>query len=122
MAPHLIADVCRAEQTKFIYNPFTSKLDAITALSSSTLPSGSTQYIQNTLTPTTNTQSFSVQVGSFSVAGWYIMDTANCLWNTSITTLGVLTTTLISCPSTGFILMEDSTSILQEDSTFIPVE
>lgn len=39
-----------AEQLKTVYNPFTGKLDYITALSSSSLPSGSTQYIQNTNT------------------------------------------------------------------------
>ena len=35
------------EQTKTKFNPFTGKLDFITTLSSTPLPSGSTQYIQN---------------------------------------------------------------------------
>ena len=35
-------------------------------ISSSSIPSGSTNYIQNTLTPTTATQQFSVQSGSFT--------------------------------------------------------
>lgn len=114
--------VIHAEQTKLLYSPFTGKLDYITKLDSTTLPSGSTQYIQNTLTPTTTTQRFSVQVGSFSVAGWYIMDSDDCLWNTTINTSGVLTTALMNCPSIGFIIMEDNSFVLQEDATFIPVE
>lgn len=36
-----------AEQKKTVYNPFTGKLDFITTLSSGTLPSGSTFYIQD---------------------------------------------------------------------------
>lgn len=55
-----------AEPTKTIFNPFTGKLDYITKMSSSTLPSGSTQYIQNTLSPTTATQKFSVERGTFT--------------------------------------------------------
>lgn len=88
-----------AEQTKTVFNPFTGKLDYITVLSSSTLPSGSTQYIQNTFTPTTTTQVFSVQQGSFSVAGFYMMDSDNCRWQTTVATTGSLVTTLIGCPT-----------------------
>lgn len=40
--------LARAETTKTVYNPFTGRLDYITALTSSTVPSGSTQYVQIT--------------------------------------------------------------------------
>lgn len=53
-----------AETTKTKFNPFTGKLDFITTLSSTTLPSGSTQYIQNTGNPTTTTQVFNVSSGT----------------------------------------------------------
>lgn len=60
---------------------------------------GSTFYIQNTLTPTTTTQVFSVQQGSFSVVGFGMVDSAGCKWTTTIATTGALVTTLGSCPS-----------------------
>ncbi len=50
------------------FNPFTGKLDCIgtnVAITSSTLVGGSTQYIQNTETPTIANQSFSVGQGIF---------------------------------------------------------
>lgn len=43
-----VPSILLSETTKTIYNPFTGKLDYITVLSSNTLPSGSSQYIQNT--------------------------------------------------------------------------
>lgn len=57
----LIAIPLHAETTKVILNPFTGNFDYITKLDSTTLPSGSTQYIQNTLSPGTTSQRFSVQ-------------------------------------------------------------
>lgn len=42
-----------------VFNPFTGKLDYV-GVSSGSLPSGSSQYIQNTANPTTSTQQFSV--------------------------------------------------------------
>lgn len=93
---------CQAGQVKV--SPGTLTCNGQTATiatggsSSLPLPGGATNYIQSTLTPTTTTQSFSVQVGSFSVAGWYIMDSSNCLWNTTIATTGNLVTTLVNCP------------------------
>lgn len=75
-----------------IYNPGSSGSAGLP------LPQGATNYIQNTLTPSTTWQSFAVQVGSFSSAGWYIMDSLSCIWQTQINTLGVLTTTKLSCP------------------------
>jgi hypothetical protein len=53
-----------AEQTKTVFNPFTGNPDFITRLDSTTLPSGSTQYIQNNpLTVQTATMSITGQAG-----------------------------------------------------------
>lgn len=71
---------------------------AITNSGGGSLSPGSTNYIQNTLTPTTATQVFSVQSGSFSVAGIGMVDSAGCKWTTTIATTGALVTTLVSCP------------------------
>lgn len=43
----LLASSIHAETTKTVFNPFTGKLDFITTLSSTTLPAGSTFYIQD---------------------------------------------------------------------------
>lgn len=55
------------------------------SISSSTLPGGSTQYIQNTLTPTTTTQAFTVQTASATIAY------ANQLVSGGTTPLGLIT-------------------------------
>lgn len=62
------------------------------------LSPGSTNYIQNTLNPTINTQTFSVQQGSFSVTGFIMTDPNQCQWNTTINTSGAVVTSLIGCP------------------------
>ena len=64
---------------------------------------GSGNFIQNTLTPSTTTQVFSVQQGKYSYTGFIMTDANNCTWNTRITTSGALTTELISCPSSGLV-------------------
>lgn len=45
-----------------------------------------------------------------------------CRWRTGVDTTGTLTTTLLSCPATGSLLMEDGTFILTEGSAFILTE
>lgn len=45
----LLASLVAAEPVKTIFNPFSGKLDFITQVTSGTLPSGSTYYIQNSL-------------------------------------------------------------------------
>lgn len=42
------ASLCQAESTKPSYNPLTGRFDYITRVDSTSIPSGSTQYIQNT--------------------------------------------------------------------------
>jgi hypothetical protein len=56
-----LASTCLAESTKTTFNPFTGKLDFITKVDSTTLPGGSTQYIQNN--PST------VQTATMSITG-----------------------------------------------------
>jgi hypothetical protein len=46
LAVLLLASPALAEPTKTVYNVFSGKLDFITKVDSSTLPSGSTQYVQ----------------------------------------------------------------------------
>ena len=53
--------------------------------------------------------------------GIQFIDTASCKWCQTVNTSGSIVTALISCPATGFILMEDGTFILQEDGTKILV-
>lgn len=96
----LMSSTLGAEQLKQVFNPFTGKPDYITKVDPSTL-----------ITP----------CGS-SPLGIQFTDTASCTWCETIDTGGVLTTALISCPATGFILMEDGTYILQEDGSKIVVE
>jgi hypothetical protein len=58
--------ISAAENYRLIKNPRTNNLDFVTSLSSASLLSATTPYafIQNTLTPTTTTQQFSVQNGT----------------------------------------------------------
>jgi hypothetical protein len=87
-----------AENTT-IFNYCTGCPDFIASTSSSSLISGSTNYIQNTLNPTTTTQAFNVQQGEFSISGFQMTDSASCLWDCTISTAGAFTTALLSCPS-----------------------
>lgn len=88
-----------AEPVITINNPYSGYPDFITQVNSGTLPSGSTNYIQNTLSPTIASQSFNVQQGEFSQTGFIMTDANSCTWNTTINASGSLVTTLISCPS-----------------------
>jgi len=63
-----------AEMTKSVFNPFTGQPDFITALSSSTLPTGSSNYIQNTETLQTGATFF---VSSGTVNGNFTVNSTN---------------------------------------------
>lgn len=64
-----LAAPCLAESTKTVFSPFTGKLDFITKVDSTTLPGGSTQYIQNNPS--------SVQVATMSISGKAAFDHAS---------------------------------------------
>lgn len=59
---------------------------------------------------------------TLSSIGPILLDSNGCTWRAGVDTSGVLTTALLNCPASGFILMEDGTFILQEDSSKILVE
>lgn len=67
----LLTSTCSAETTKTLFNPFTQKLDYITAISTNVVISGS----------------------SFRTS-----DASNCLWDITVNITGNLVTTLVSCP------------------------
>jgi hypothetical protein len=81
-----------AEPTKTVYNPFSGRPDYITRLDSGTLPSGSTQYIQNTATLQSGAQfntssgtvgELAVSTPTFGTSGLsnaYFLTPANKLW------------------------------------------
>lgn len=79
-----------------IYNPGSS-----VAISTSAVSPGSTNYIQNTLAPSTTSQVFSVQQGKYAYPGFIMTDVNSCTWDTKITIQGAIITALISCPSSG---------------------
>jgi len=65
--------------------------------------------------------------GSFTAcgsnpSGLQFTDTNLCTWCETVDTSGVLTTALISCPGTKYMLMEGGTHILMEDGTKILTE
>ena len=90
----LTASFSYAETTKTIFNPFTNKLDYITTLSSSTLPSGSTNYVSRA----GDTILGDLQFTSNSI-GPVLTDSSGCTWRTTVATTGNLITTLINCPA-----------------------
>jgi hypothetical protein len=72
----------RAETTKTIFNPFTGKLDFITALSSTTL-----------------TTAGAALACPSNANGLLLTDSASCTWCETVATTGNLVTTLINCPT-----------------------
>ena len=71
-----------AEPVKTIFNPFTGKQDYITRVDSNTLPSGSTQYIQNR-SSVPGQEIFSVSSGS--VSGQFKVNTGPLIVSTGTT-------------------------------------
>jgi len=73
-----------AEQVKTIFNPFTNKPDYITRLDTG----------------------IQISVGSVNLP-----DAINCIWDVTISTNGNLTTTLVSCPSSGGTVCQNGVPI-----------
>lgn len=80
LALGLTSFVC-SEPLKTVYNPFTGKLDYITKVDSTTLPSGSTNYIQNQSTLQSGATAYpsNVFVGSLSPSQCVQTDSNNKL-------------------------------------------
>lgn len=72
------------------FNYCTGCVDFTQQGSTSTLPPGSTNYIQNTSSPTILTQKFNVQQGKYSNLGFVMNDGTN-RWGLTVSTNGALT-------------------------------
>lgn len=93
----------------YIWNPYTNTLQYVTVLSSNTLPGGSTQYIQDTLSPNTTTQAYNVQFATITDNATF---NSSAVWTNVGVTMwtGVSTVTCQSCA-----IVFDSSSTLQVD-------
>jgi hypothetical protein len=101
-----LASTCWAESTKTTFNPFTGKLDFITKLDSTTVPSGSSNYIQNT-PPQAQNASMNI-TGSATIA------------STSSFTPSVVSTQAFTVKDTGgnYIFRVDNTPAVSTDTLF----
>lgn len=136
----MMSSISKAERLKQIFNPAFGGGDFYTQLDSTTLPSGSTQYIQNnpssvqtatmTITgPATFDRGiFTVYSSSPTVSETGQLELAKvgsavpCLWTWDAGGNRYRLCFTQDNAAAQFILMEDATFILQEDGTKIQLE